>query len=144
MKGEGELPEILVMRDRPLVLVGWVVFVLGAAGAVAAGIAGSAAGVAVLAGIAVWFLVLRIYDIPRVELYHDRLIVRSFTTTAIPYEEIVGVHIDSRWWAGRSALVLERGFDHVTPIPAGAGLGPPRWHLELRDELNRRTAVDLL
>jgi hypothetical protein len=144
MDGAEGFAEIAVMRDRGLVVVGWVLGVGLVPAAVAAGIAGSLFGAAVLGSLAVWLLAMRFYDIPRVELYPDRLVIRSFATTTVPYNEIVGVRVDSRWWAGRSALFLERGFDHVTPIPAGAGLGPPRWHLELRDELNRRTPHDLM
>ena len=143
MDGVGGSPEIRVMRDPALRVVGWVGGILAAAGAVAAGVAGSMGGVVVLGGLSIWLLAMRFYDIPRVELYPDRLVIRSFTTTAVPYDDIVGTRIDSRWWAGRSALFLERGFDHITPIPAGAGLGPPRWHLELRDEINRRSPNDL-
>jgi hypothetical protein len=142
--GEGDVPDIVVLRDRPLVIVGWIVGIGAALGAGAAGLAGSASGVAVLGAVAAWSLVMRITDVPRVELYHDRMIIRSFSTTVVPYDDIEGVRIDTRWWAGRSALVVERGYDHVTPVPAGAGLNVPRWHLELRDELNRRTEIDLL
>ncbi|MDJ0962413.1 MAG: hypothetical protein QNJ88_17330 [Acidimicrobiia bacterium] len=142
--GEGEFPEIMVLRDRPLAIVGWVLGVGCAVGAIAAAFAGSASGVVVLGAVAAWCIVMRITDIPRVELYHDRLIIRSFSTTVVPYDDIVGVHIGTRWWAGRSALVLERGYDHVTAVPAGAGLNVPRWHLQLRDEINRRTDVELL
>ena len=132
------------MRDRPLVIVGWVLGVGCAAGAIAAGLAGSASGVAVLGAVSAWCIVMRVTDVPRVELYHDRMIIRSFSTTVVQYDEIVGVRIGARWWAGRSALFIERGYDHVTAVPAGAGLNVPRWHLELRNELNRRTEIDLL
>ena len=142
--GEGDFAEIVVLRDRPLVIAGWVLGIGCAAGAVAAGIAGSASGVAVLGVIAAWFIVMRLTDIPRVELYDDRMVIRSFAATVVPYDDIVGVRIDSRWWAGRSALFIERGYDHVTAVPAGAGLNVPRWHLALRDEINRRTEIDLL
>ena len=144
MGGVDGTPGIVVMRDRGLVVAGWVLGIALVPAAVAAGIAGSMSGVVVLGSLSGWMLVMRFYDIPRVELYPDRLVIRSFTTTTVPFDEIVGTRIDSRWWAGRSALFVERGFDHVTPIPAGFGLGPPRWHLELRDELNRRAPHDLV
>ena len=144
MESVGGSADIAVMRDRGLVVAGWLFGVGSALGAIAAGMAGSMSGVLVLGSMSIWLLAMRFYDVPRVELYPDRLVIRSFTTTTVPLEEIVGARVDSRWWAGRSALFLERGYDHVTPIPAGFGLGPPRWHLALRDELNRRSPHDLM
>jgi len=144
MNGVEGFAEIAVLRDRGLVVAGWVLGIGLIPAAAAAGIAGSFGGVVVLGSLSVWLLAMRFFDIPRVELYPDRLLIRSFTTTTVPYDEIIGVRVDSRWWAGRSALFLERGFDHETPIPAGVGLGPPRWHLRLRDELNRRARHDLM
>ena len=143
MNPEGGASEVTTIRDRGLVVAGWVMGIGSALGAIAAGVAGSTSGVVVLVAIAAWFIGMRLNDVPRVELHDDRVVIRSFTTTAVPYDEIVGTRIDTRWWAGRSALVLERGYGHETWVPAGLGLGPPRWQLELRDELNRRSRNDL-
>jgi hypothetical protein len=144
MNGEGDAPQATVLRDRGLVVAGWVIGIGCVIGAIAAGVAGSVSGVVVLGAIGAWFVGSRLNDVPRVELHDDRVVIRSFTTTEVPYDEIVGTRIDTRWWAGRSALVLERGYGHETWVPAGLGLGPPRWQLELRDELNRRSPKDFL
>lgn len=136
-------PEIVVFRDGPLVFLEWALLALAVLGVGAAIVAGAGFAAVLLAAVGAWFGIMRRHDLPRVELYPDRIVLRSFTTTSIPYAEIVGVSIGARWWAGRSALVLDRGHGHNTAVPAGAGLNVPRWHLELRDELNRRTDVDL-
>jgi hypothetical protein len=136
---------MVVYRDRGVMWLRQVAAVAGAGGVLGAALGGGGPWLgAVSALVGVVAAVMWRLDRPRVELHADHLDVLSVFSTAVAYHEIRGFSTAARTWYGRSGLVIERLHRQRAYVPPGLGLDPPRWHLELRDELLERVGDDVL
>ena len=138
-----EVSQPTVYRDRGIIVARWVVVAI--AGPVAVAVRQDLPVVAWILGAATLYAVAMIVtDRPRVELHTEHLAIVRWLTDHVGYDEIKGMSTGSRTWFGRSGLVIDRGYGLETRVPPGLGLGPPEWHLELRDDISGRLPSPLV